>query len=369
MCDGVNQQSRREEDFRQEEMTDNVSQTRRQAMRAAITIQDVAARAGVSTATVSRALAGSNVVSAKARARVMEAVTETGYTPNFAARNLRARRSMMILVVVPNVANPFFAEVMRGIDDELVTAGYDMIIGNLDNLVEREARYVKLAQSGQVDGVLIMSGRVPEGDGRAMNELDLPMAAVCAAIPGLAAPQVAVDDRRASIDVAEHFLGLGHRRFGYISGPEGNINETERYSGFIEGLAVAGIGCEAVTYWHGLFNLQAGVEAGRDFLSMADRPTAVYAACDEMAIGFMKTVISAGLQVPEDVSVVGFDGIEFAEFMNPTLTTMRQPRYELGRTGARALLEEMNGPSKGERRIELAAPLIIGKSTCRPRFV
>ena len=332
-----------------------------------MTIQDVAERAGFSTATVSRALEGSGVVSAKAQARVMQAVTETGYTPNVAARNLRAQRSMMILVIVPNVANIFFAEVLRGIDDELVAAGYDMVIGNLDNLVQREARYVRLAQSGQVDGVLIMSGRVPEGDGRSMDVLGLPMVAVCAAIPGLLSPQVIVDDQRASIEVAEHFLGLGHRRFGYISGPQGNINETVRYASFLEGLSAAGIGPEAVTYWHGRFNLRAGVEAARNFLQLADRPTAVYAACDEMAISFMKTVIAGGLQVPEDVSVVGFDGIEFAEFANPTLTTMRQPRYELGRNGARALLEEMSGGPAGERRIELAAPLILGESTCPPK--
>ncbi len=335
--------------------------------RSSVTIQHIAARAGVSTATVSRTLANPDVVTAKTRERVLRAVAETGYTPNVAARNLRARRSMMILVVLPNVANPFFAQVLRGVDDELVTAGYDMIIGNLDNLVAREARYVRLAQAGQVDGVLLMTGRIPKGDTRNMDDLGLPMAAVCAAVPGLAAPQIVADDRGASIAVAKHFIGLGHQRFGYVSGLQGNVNDVQRYAGFLEGLDAAGVPREAVTYWPGDFNLRAGVEAARAFLTLAERPTAVYAACDEIAIAFIKTVSDAGLEVPKDVSIIGFDGIEFAEFISPTLTTMRQPRYELGRASARALLEEIQDGGTGERLIELPAPMVVGDSTAPPR--
>ena len=336
---------------------------RSRSSRPQVTIQDVAIRAGVSTATVSRTLANPAVVSAKTRERVLHAVEATGYTPNVAARNLRARRSMMILVIVPNVASPFIAEVLRGIDDELVQSGYDMIIGNLDNLVEREARYVKLAQSGQVDGVMITSGRIPCDGERSMVDLGIPMAAVCAAVPGLSAPHITVDDRRASIDVATHFLELGHRRFGYISGPSGNVNEVDRYKGFLEGLKHGGVAAEAVTYWSGQFNLQAGVDAARAYLELADPPTAVYAACDEAAIGFMKMVSAAGRGVPGDVSVVGFDGIDVARFVQPSLTTMRQPRYELGRTGARALLRTVNGLEPDFQALRLPAPLVLGAST------
>ena len=341
--------------------------SRRQSGRKSVTIQDIAVRAGVSTATVSRALANPDFVSAKARARVLRAVSETGYTPNVAARHLRARRSMIILVVVPNLANPFFAEVLRGIDDELAEAGYDMIIGNLDNRVEREARYVKLAMSGQVDGVLNLTGRVPRGEDRTMSDLGLPMAGICARVPGQQSPHIVVNDRASSIQVAEHLLGLGHRRFGYVSGPTDNINEVERYAGFLQGLQAAGIGPDAVVRWPGQFNLAAGIRAGRDFLTLSERPTAVYAASDEMAVAFMKTVLTAGVKVPHDLSIVGFDGIEFASFVEPTLTTVRQPRHELGRTGARALLEEIGGKGAGERVIELPGELILGGSTAPPK--
>ena len=320
----------------------------------------------MSTATVSRTLANPQFVSINARTRVLRAVSETGYTPNVAARTLRARRSMMILVVVPNLANPYFSEVLRGIDNELAEAGYDMIIGNLDNLDEREARYVKLAMAGQVDGVLNLTGRVPKGDGRTMVDLGLPMAGVCAIVPGQKSPHVVVDDRNASESVAEHLVGLGHRSFGYVSGPKDNINDIERFAGFMDGLRAAGIADDDVIRWRGAFNLAAGVDAARDFLARPDRPTAVYAASDEMAIAFMKTVLTAGMSVPGDVSIVGFDGIEYAELVNPTLTTVRQPRHELGRAGARALLEEIGGSGSGQRIIELPATLVVGGSTAPP---
>ena len=160
------------------------------------TIHDVAARAGVSTATVSRTLASPDLVSEAARARVLAAIEATGYTPNVAARNLRARRTMMVLVVVPNIANSFFAEVLRGIDDELVASGYGIIIGNLDNQAEREPRYVDLVFSGQVDAVLSMSARVPSGQRPRHARRRLPMATICVAIPGAGLPFMMVDNRR-----------------------------------------------------------------------------------------------------------------------------------------------------------------------------
>jgi LacI family repressor for deo operon, udp, cdd, tsx, nupC, and nupG len=329
--------------------------------RRSATIQDVAARAGVSTATVSRTLANPDIVSADTRARVLAAVRATGYTPNVAARNLRARRAMMVLVVVPNVANSFFAEVLRGIDDELVASGYGMIIGNLDNLVEREARYVDLAFAGQVDGVLLMNGRIPAGNGRLMTEAGLPMATICVALAGL--PYVMVDDDIASRAVMRHLLGLGHRRFGYIGGPTGNMNEIGRRAGFVAALEEAGIAPASAVYWPGDFMLEAGVAAGRAYLAAKRRPTAIYAASDYMAIGFMKTVSEGGARVPEDVSVVGFDGIEFSDFATPRLTTIRQPRHELGRTGARVLLAELNRPGGGRPGVHLDAPLVLREST------
>ena len=330
--------------------------------RQSVTIRDVAARASVSTATVSRALATPDLVSEDARARVAAAIEATGYTPSAAARNLRARRAMMILVVVPNLANPFFAEILRGIDDELVASGYGMIIGNLDKLAEREARYVDLVFAGQVDGVLLLSGRVPSGNGKRMSEAGVPIATICVAIPGSGLPYVMVEDRKASKAAVEHLFALGHRRFGYIAGPAENTNELGRRAGFRATLTALGLDPDEAAYWPGDFMLPSGVRAGEDFLRRKTRPTAVYAASDHMAIAFMHTVKSAGLRVPQDVSMVGFDGIEFAEFVTPALTTIAQPRHELGRTGARLVLEALGG-GKARKGVYLDAPLLVRGST------
>lgn len=327
-------------------------------------IADVARLAGVSTATVSRALASPDKVSPKALEQVMEAVRASGYTPNSAARNLRTRRTMMVLVVVPNIANPFFAEVLRGIDDTLVEAGYGFVIGNLDNLVERESRYVDLALSGQFDGVLLMNGNVPKSGARTIMDGGLPVVAMCAGIDDPRIPNIVVQDRECGRAAVAYLVGRGHRRLGYISGPPQRIIERERYAGFREGLAEAGLGEADFVRWEGRFAFPSGVQAGRDFLARADRPTGIFAASDEMAIGFSRTVQAGGVAVPRDVSVIGFDGIEYADFAEPILTTFRQPRYHLGQLGADAVLKLVAGTLRQEdwlRRIPV--PLVERDST------
>lgn len=336
---------------------------RRQAAKNHVTIQDIARRAGVSTATVSRALANPETVSETFRQKVSQAVSETGYMPNKAARNLRSQKSMTILVVVPNVVNAFWPEVLRGIDDELVADGYDLIIGNLDNLIEREERYVNLAASGQIDGALLLSGRVPVGRDRSMTDLGIPVVTLASAVPGLDVPQIVVNERSVSADIAQHFFDLGHRRFCYVAGPEGNFNELERFAGYNDRLNELGIPARDIVRIPAGFSFTAGCNAAQQFLSLKDRPTAVYAACDESAISFIKVIQSAGLSVPDDVSVVGFDGIEAALYCEPTLTTVRQPRTEMGRTGARILLDQLAGKTVPTGMIELEAPLTIEAST------
>ncbi|MBL8698284.1 MAG: LacI family DNA-binding transcriptional regulator [Alphaproteobacteria bacterium] len=327
-------------------------------------IADVARLAGVSTATVSRALASPGVVSATTRDRVLQAVRETGYTPHVAAQNLRARRTMMVLVVVPDIANPFFAEVLHGIEDTLAAAGYGLLIGNLANSVAKEGRYVDLVFAGQVDGVLLLNGGIPASAGRGMAESGVPIVAACEAIPKAPFPQVEIQNREASIAVAALLAQLGHRRFAYIAGPRGNVLEKERNAGFRKGLAAAGFDAASLVQFDGDFTFRAGADAARRFMAMQPRPTAVYAANDEMAIGFLKAVRAAGIQVPRDVSVVGFDGIDYADYAEPTLTTVRQPRNALGATAAGLLIDLMTGKTRakpGLTRLEIS--LLVRGST------
>jgi LacI family transcriptional regulator, repressor for deo operon, udp, cdd, tsx, nupC, and nupG len=320
-------------------------------------IAEVAKLAGVSTATVSRALTTPDKLRPDTLARVTEAVRRTGYTPNLAARTLRARRTMLVLVVVPDIANPFFSDVLRGIDEGLSQHGYGFLIGNLGNSRAKEPQLANIALAGQVDGLLLLNGRIPQGGRRALSPGDIPMVAVCEAIPEAPIPQVEVQNRNAARAAVAHLAALGHRCIAYLTGPPDNILEHERRCGFCEGLVKARIPeCDAVFY-PGDFTFRAGIAAAAQFVSARRRPTALFSANDEMAIGFVKRVRSAGLAVPDDVSVVGFDGIEFAEFVEPTLTTFRQPRRELGYNGASLLVSVMRGeatdPANARQRLSV----------------
>ncbi len=323
-------------------------------------IAEVAKLAGVSSATVSRTLANPEIVAKATRDRVLAAVRRTGYTPNVAARNLRARRSHMVLVVVPNIENPFFAEVLRGIDEMLSSRGYGLIIANLDNSPQKESRYVDLASAGQVDGVLLLCGHILKSASRTLLDADVPIVAACEIIPGGRFPQVEVNNREAARTAVRHLVDLGHRRIGYVSGPSANLLDKARRAGFRDALA----GGKA-TIWEGDFTFAAGAAAGSAMLKLTtkERPTAIFAANDEMAIGVLKTVRAAGLRVPEDLSIIGFDAIEYAEYCEPALTTVYQPRREIGSRAAEMLVEAMTDTSTEPVAVTLEARLLIRQST------
>ncbi len=327
-------------------------------------IADVAKLAGVSVATVSRTLAQPGIVSDDTRAKVMAAVQRIGYTPNVAAQNLRARRSRMALVVVPNIENPFFAGILHGIDEALSAAGYGFIVANLGDAADKESRYVDLAVAGLVDGVLLLCGHVPQGAQRPLDETRLPIVAACELIAGARFPQVEVDNRAAARGAVEYLVALGHRRIGYVSGPARNVLDRARRAGYRDA-----IGTASPVEWEGDFTFAAGAAAARDYLALPERqrPTAIFAANDEMAIGFLKTVHAAGLAVPDDVSVVGFDGIEYAEYCEPSLTTVVQPRREIGIAAGRLLVDLMEGAPANAATVRIATQLVVrGSTAARP---
>ena len=200
-------------------------------------ISEVAALAGVSTATVSRAFTAPEMLRPATLARVEEAVRRTGYTPHQPARMLRARRTMVVLVVVPDIGNPFFSDVLRGIEETLSDGGYGLLIGNLGPSRAKEAQIVEIVQAGQVDGVLLLNGHVPEAEGRSLIEAGIATVAVCEAIPGAPFPQVEVENRAAARAAVAHLVGLGHRRLGYMCGSAGEHPGTRAaHAGFCEGL-------------------------------------------------------------------------------------------------------------------------------------
>jgi LacI family repressor for deo operon, udp, cdd, tsx, nupC, and nupG len=327
-------------------------------------IQDVAKLADVSTATVSRALAMPERVSPEARARVLEAIAKTGYVPNPAARTLRSQKTYMVLVVLPDLSNTFFSKILRGIEETLFEAGYGMIISDLDGSPEKEAHFAAFTAAGRVDGAILLNGHLfgqsREGEGQPAR-ITIPLVALCEAIPAADIPQIEIDNRTAACRMTQHLASLGHRRIAYVSGPASNSLERDRFQGFKDGLETAGLAFDPALVLPGDYTIEAGVRAGHDLVARSTRPTAVFCTSDEMAIGLMRTLFSAGLRVPEDISVAGFDDIEFAAVAEPPLTTMHQPRRELGQAAASVLIDLLQGrPSP--KLIRLETELVIRSS-------
>jgi LacI family repressor for deo operon, udp, cdd, tsx, nupC, and nupG len=328
-------------------------------------IQDVARLAEVSTATVSRALATPERVSPEARARVLEAIAKVGYVPNPAARTLRSQKSNMVLVVLPNLDNIFFSRILRGIEEALFEAGYGMIIGDLDGSPDKEARFAAFTAAGQVDGALLLNGHLfgQTRDGRGpAAKTGVPLVALCEAIPGADIPQIEVDNRAAARRMTRYLASLGHRRIAYLRGPETNVLERERHRGYRDGLKDEGLAFDPALVLPGDYSLEAGAAAGAAILARRERPSAVFCSNDEMAIGLMRTLISGGLRVPQDISVAGFDDIEFAAMVEPSLTTIHQPRRALGRQGAHVLIDLLNG-REAPPRVRLKTELVVRGST------
>ena len=326
------------------------------------TISDVANWAGVSTATVSRALAAPEKVRLRTREAVVKAVREIGYVPNLAARNLRTSRTRTILAVLPDFSNAFFSLVLRGISDKLVAQGYSLIIADTRNDPAREAQYAEFITAGRVDGVLLLNGRslLAASDVRLSKT---PTVSLCERIPGAAFPHVETENRRAARAVTSYLASLGHRRIGYVRGPPTNVLEHERFAGYKDALRDAGMRLDRGLVAEGDFSLASGEAAAETYLAARAIPHAIFACNDAMAMGLIRRLFAAGVIVPRDVSVAGFDDIEFAEAYNPAITTVRQARWEIGERAASVLLRLVDGEPLVEREIRLPAELVVREST------
>lgn len=332
------------------------------------TIRDISRRTGVSIATISRVMSQPEKVAEHTRRQVLKAIEESGYQPNLLARNFRANKSNVVLVLVPNIANPFFSNIIRGIEKVASELGYSVLLGDCAHSDEREDTYATLAATKRADGILQFNARLPGPVENPVRSNVLPFVNVCELIPDFDGPSVSIDNVDAAQRMTRHLLDLGHRRIGIVTGPTSTPLTKARMQGVRAALKDFGCGADLAFVVNGDFTMESGYGAVSD-IDDGQMPDAVFCFNDEMAIGVIKRLSDLGLEVPGDVSVAGFDNIEFSRYIRPSLTTISQPTTQIGETAMRLLFELMEGRTPETPQIILPTDLIVRDTTssARPR--
>jgi LacI family transcriptional regulator len=327
----------------------------------------VAQVAGVSVATVSRVLNGKGPVRATTRAHVLAVVGSMGYVPHSAARSLSTRRTLAIGVVLPDMHGAFFGEIVRGLDLVARAAGYHLLVsGSHSDPAETAA--VLQALHGRVDGLVLMAPGLGAGWLRESLPRRVPVVLLNGDDGAPEHSSIRIDNRRGARLAVEHLVALGHRDIAFVAGPPGNSDAGERLRGYEEGVRASGREPQARLELPGDFSEESGARAGAAIAALVPRPTAVFAANDAMAVGCLAALREHGLEVPRDVSLVGFDDIPIARYLTPPLTTVQVPIAELGRYAMDAVLAAVEeGARETSAHAVLAPTLAVRASTARPR--
>ncbi len=332
------------------------------------TIEDVAAIAGVSIATVSRAINEPTKVADETRRRVNDAIARTGYTTNAMARSLRMRRSNMILILAPDVGDPNFSNILVGLETEASKRGYGVLIGNTQNDPERESDYLRFLSSNQADGMILLTGHLPFGHAQPGQETRLPpMVAVNEPVPNSDIPFVGVDNFEGARLAAEHLISQGHRRIAFIGHSSSRAVNQLRERGYRAALEGAGITIEPLLILDGDGTTESGRQATEHMFVRDVLPTAFLCVNDATALGVIIALNARRYDLPRQFSVMGFDDISFASFVTPSLTTMKQPRLRIGEAAMDMLLGLLEGNRPDRNSVLLRSELIVRNSVAPPR--
>ncbi len=332
------------------------------------TIQDVARHAKVSAATVSRVLSNSGRVAENTRARVHAAVEVTGYTINQAARTLRMQRAKTILTAVPGIGNPFYSTVIEAAINVATARGYGMLVTG--RLGDDPTRWLlEYYVSNRADGLLLFDDSLVTETLHtvAMDDRHMPLVAGYDQKPDPRLNSVITDNREASRRAVKHLADYGHRKIGHVAGTTAGPLPHERLVGYREALAELGLSAVEDWVFQGDYTMEGGRKAAEYFMSLKQMPTAIFTANDETAIGLIAGFRAGGIECPRDVSIIGFDDITVSVNYHPSLTTMRQPREELGRAAAELLINilEENVDASGPIHRVLPSELVVRGSTAR----
>jgi LacI family transcriptional regulator len=332
------------------------------------TIREVAERAGVSVSTVSHVLNETRFVSPDTKSRVLAAMEELEYEPNRLASSLRRKdkRTHTLGLLIPDSSNPFFAEVLRGVEDASFDAGYSVILCNSDDDPKKEVGYLEVLLSKQVDGVILVSAGDSSESLTLVERWEGKAVVVDRDINAPELDSVSVDNEEGGYIATKYLLEHGHRHIGCIAGPSALKPSAGRVFGYKKALDEYGVSIDEGYIVPGDFRPQSGYKAARLILETDDRLSAIFSTNDMMAVGALCAINEMGKTVPDEISIIGFDDISLASFTSPPLTTVAQPIYEMGLRAAELLVNRLVHPDSEISR-EVLKPVLVERSTCKKK--
>lgn len=330
-----------------------------------VTIHDVAAAAGTSYGTVSRVINDAPYVKPETRERVREAMERLGYVVDRRARSLAGGRGQVLAVLVPDLGTGYIGEIIRGIDAEVEVAQYDLLLYTTHRQAAKETSYVANIARGMADGLILVLPSDLQAIVAHLRELEFPFTLVDYQGVEEQVPAVCATNWQGAYNAAEYLIALGHRRIGFITGDMEMAAARNRLAGFEAALRTHHLPSEPALIRNGEFHYPEGYAAALALLALPNPPTAIFASNDDMALAALDALRGQGVRVPDEMSVIGFDGIPQAALVHPPLTTVSQPLAKMGRVATQMLLDRLNDPDKPARRIELPTELIV-RGSCQP---
>lgn len=325
------------------------------------TIKDVAKRANLSVATVSRVMSNKDHVTEETRKKVELAIAELNYQPNITAKRLREQKTNCIIVIVPDINNTFFPEVFRGIEMIASKRGYRVWLEDMQNNVEIEKQIFDVLPQKQVDGIISLTARTEKSAIEAVAK-EYPLVLAGQYLEDTCIPHVGISNIKASREAVNHLIQLGHTRISHISGPLNRLIYRDRLRGYYSALERANIETDETIIFHGDYTYESGYKLANEIMALENPVSAIFAATDDMAAGAIKAIKAAGKRVPEDYAVVGFDNIRLSTIIEPAITTIEQPKLEMGIKAMEMLFELIDGKTLEEEQVVLEHKLIIRES-------
>ena len=324
---------------------------------------DIANLAHVSSATVSRVLNNKSYVSAKSRQKVLVAIEELGYEPNILARSLRLNKTHTIGVLVSDISNPFFAELVRGVEDIASANGYSLILCNSDEKTNKENQYLSLLRSKRVDGIIFSPSGKTHSEVRSTIKIGIPVVLVDRKIDNLDIDSILVENIEGMRIAVKHLASHGYKRIAIITGPQTSTTGEERLEGYMRGISDNNLSYAEELVMRADYSYEGAITATRQLMDLSTRPEAILVSNNLMTIGALTALSEIGVEIPKDIAIIGFDDMPWSPLLTPPLTVVSQPAYEMGNLSANILLSRISDSNESPPlKIRLGTELIIRES-------